>query len=579
MHPIRIGFSITFVVCTASNLAAGPLSLLHSFDEGANDAGNPNAGLVTDGTALYGTTYGNFAGDSGAIYRINLDGTGFQVLRAFGGEPVDGANPGGNLLLSGNTLYGTTFNGGQFDSGTVFSMNTDGSNFRLLHEFTGDRGNSPVAGLITDGAALFGTTSSGGRHARGTVYRIEVDGSGFQLLHEFTGNSDGGSPTGLVVVGSTLFGTTFTGGSEGRGAVFRVDTDGSGFQVIHSFAGFEVDGQSPPGGFVTDGFALYGTTESGGINQAGIIFRLNFDGSGHQVLHRLYESTEGCDPRNLTIIGSQLYGTTDSGGVHNNGTLFTIDTDGGGFRRLHSFGPGPDNGSPPMRIIVNADSRIYGTVKFGGANEGGALYKLEIPQSIGTSRFDEPSVGSGSYVPGPTGQELGFVTTQSTTGGVSPWAAVFANGESRTLVHRSLHAITRFNVVDITDWYGVEVSLDMQVSNTTFEDGDFVHIYITDGVASVDLFNRQATSANNDPFDLLANRGFVNISSAVPTEWTSVQLVIESASNSSQGAEQFDFDNAIISGAPIPIPEPSSLTLAALAFSICPLAVRRPRCR
>ena len=48
----------------------------------------------------------------------------------------DGSYPYAGLILSGNTLYGTTIDGGSSGNGTVFAVNTDGTGFTNLHSFT-----------------------------------------------------------------------------------------------------------------------------------------------------------------------------------------------------------------------------------------------------------------------------------------------------------------------------------------------------------------------------------------------------------------------------------------------------------
>src|SRR5258705_479661 len=40
------------------------------------------------------------------------------------------------LILSGNTLFGTARLGGSSNGGTVFAVNTDGTDFTILHRFT-----------------------------------------------------------------------------------------------------------------------------------------------------------------------------------------------------------------------------------------------------------------------------------------------------------------------------------------------------------------------------------------------------------------------------------------------------------
>src|SRR6266481_5640859 len=92
----------------------------------------------------------------------------------------DGANPNAGLILSGNTLYGTTAAAGSASKGTVFAVNTDGTDFRILHSFTGGSdGAHPWAGLIVSGNTLYGTAYSGGSSGRGTVFAVKTDGTGF----------------------------------------------------------------------------------------------------------------------------------------------------------------------------------------------------------------------------------------------------------------------------------------------------------------------------------------------------------------------------------------------------------------
>ena len=66
----------------------------------------------------------------------------------------NGANPYADLTLSGSTLYGTTQRGGSNDSGTIFSVNTNGTEFQTLVNFTGANGSYPYADLTLSGSTL-----------------------------------------------------------------------------------------------------------------------------------------------------------------------------------------------------------------------------------------------------------------------------------------------------------------------------------------------------------------------------------------------------------------------------------------
>src|SRR6266403_3373 len=157
----------------------------------------------------------------GLILTSQVTAQTFTNLYGFTGGN-DGGAPYAGLILSGNTLYGTTTAGGSSCNGTVFAVNTDGPGFTNLHGFTGGNdGSAPYAGLILSGNTLYGTTAAGGGSGNGTVFAVNTDGSGFANLHRFTGGNDGGAPNaGLILSGNTLYGTAAGGGSLGNGTVF-----------------------------------------------------------------------------------------------------------------------------------------------------------------------------------------------------------------------------------------------------------------------------------------------------------------------------------------------------------------------
>jgi uncharacterized repeat protein (TIGR03803 family) len=237
-----------------------------------SDGANPQASLVISGRILYGTCPYNGKWGSGSIFAINTDGTGFTNLYHFSariyGLNVDGAEPLSSLVLSSNVLYGTTASGGFGDGqphGTVFAINTDGTGFVKLHDFGGgDDGSNPRAGLVLAGNTLYGTTKDGGSSGDGTIFAINTDGTGFTNLYNFDWNNDGAHPVArLLLSDDTFFGTTQDGGSSGYGIIFRIKTDGACFTNLHNFTAGD-DGANPEAGLVLSSNMLYGTTENYG---------------------------------------------------------------------------------------------------------------------------------------------------------------------------------------------------------------------------------------------------------------------------------------------------------------------------
>ena len=310
----------------------GGFATIHSFNS-SSDGSTPYGTLVLSGTTLYGTTYRGGSGGYGTIYAVATDGSGLTPLHNFnGGE--DGAFPYAGLLLAGGTLFGTTFSGGAADDGAIFKINTDGSGFATLlsfpttrqNPFTGSYGNtdgaSPVGGLVLAGSTLYGTASQGGGFGYGVVFGLDTNGSGFRVLHNFSFADGSGPYGGLTVNGNSLYGITSGGGFYGYGTIFKVNTDGSGFTNLHNFA--YSDGGVPEATMVLSGSALFGTTTTGGAQGYGTVFQFNLNGTGFTTLHS-FISTDGSTPYgSLALTGNAIYGVTDLGGPGSGGVIFSI---------------------------------------------------------------------------------------------------------------------------------------------------------------------------------------------------------------------------------------------------------------
>jgi uncharacterized repeat protein (TIGR03803 family) len=263
---------------------------------------SPGALLALSGGTLFGTTAAAGTSANGTVFSLSPNGLVFSVLHDFSvldsntGTNADGALPCGGLILSGDTLYGTASAGGSGGAGVVFSVNNNGSNFTTLHSFTpldplaatNADGAFPVSGLVMSNGVLYGTTLAGGCNGGGTIFSIQTNGVGFVVLHNFSAidpltgtNSDGASPcAALALSGNNLYGTAAAGGAGAAGTVFSVNTNGTQFQTIHAFpavdlsTGTNFDGALPVAGILPAGNSLYGTTFSGGPGGVGTVFNL-----------------------------------------------------------------------------------------------------------------------------------------------------------------------------------------------------------------------------------------------------------------------------------------------------------------
>ncbi len=386
-------------------------SPLHEF-QGDAEGSWALAPLLVRGTNVYGSSYSSWVANQhyGTVFRVGTDASQFTVLKYFGPCLGGGANPQA-LALIGETLYGTAFEGGPREGGTLFKLNTNGSDFSVLLEFDASAyiGNGPES-LLADSASLYGTVYEGGGNNRGTVLKYNLSG-GYTELKEFDrGVSAYGPDPGLTLSGSTIYGTTeFSAGyNNNYGTVYRLNVDGTGFQVLKTFAG--TNGDWPIAPLALLGSTLYGATAYGGNADAGVLFKLNVNGSGFTVLRQFPGGSGGAHPHSLVASGALLYGTTGQGGTSDLGTVFSFDTANNNFTVLKNFSG--DDGAYPRHLLLSG-AVLYGVTTGGGTSSNGTVFAL----NVGTGNFRVLKHFAGSDGAAPCQLVLSGSTLYGTAGG------------------------------------------------------------------------------------------------------------------------------------------------------------------
>jgi uncharacterized repeat protein (TIGR03803 family) len=323
---------------------------------------------------------------------------------------ADGYGPNGVTLDAAGNIFGTTYGGGDINeqSGVVYELTSGSKSEKVLHDFICDQGCVSLAALIKDskgnfyGTAVDGPGIGGGA---GVVFQLSPPAGGakkwtYTLLYSFNGGEDGSRPEGSLVFDNAgnLYGTTYRGGGQGDyGTVFEISPPAQGKsnwteQVIHSFAG--QDGSGPSAGLLFDTSGnLYGSAETGGTNNAGVIFSLAPPSNGKHTWKEavIYNFTGGSDglfpvANLISDKNGALYSTTIYGGGTTNcldgdqpgvscGVVLKLTPPAGGTGKwtetvLYSFTGRGDGGAPASAVVADSAGNLYGTATQGGKRSG-----------------------------------------------------------------------------------------------------------------------------------------------------------------------------------------------------------------
>jgi len=231
------------------------------------------------------------------------------------------------------------------------------------------------------------------------------------ILYAFgsTSISDGGTPNALVMDSAgNLYGTTQTGGGStfcfaGCGMVFKISPTGTE-TILHIFTN-NPDGAVPLSGLAIDkSDNLYGTTNAGGFNGNGTVFKITSKGK-YSVLHKFGKTkSDGLYPFGPVVLDSagNIYGTTEQGGSTSNlcvgngstgcGTIFKI-TAKGVETVLYKFTGEADGAYPVTNLVRDSKGNLY------GSNISNVLFKVS-PTGVATTLYTFPGVDElldGSY--------------------------------------------------------------------------------------------------------------------------------------------------------------------------------------
>jgi len=218
------------------NIDGTAFQVLHNFIGSAVTIPYPQAYLIIDGNVIYGTTHIGGGQELGTIYKYDLNTNLYTELFAFNG--ANGSRPGG-LVKSGNNLYGVCLTDGAFGGGNIFSFNLNSNTLTELHACGSlpnfQDGNSPV-GITLSGSKLYGTTYAGGTFDSGVIFSYDIFTNQYTVLDNFEVFENGAwTWEAPIIHGDYLYGTTTIGGVNNRGTIYK-------YQIPNPGASLNFDG-------------------------------------------------------------------------------------------------------------------------------------------------------------------------------------------------------------------------------------------------------------------------------------------------------------------------------------------------
>jgi uncharacterized repeat protein (TIGR03803 family) len=357
--------------------ATGPFTVLANFDGSAGSL--PEFVTLVQGLDgnLYGTASQGGSFSKGTVFQVTTTGR-LAAIYNFDGSMHGAAPLAGLVLGTDGNFYGTTTQGGANGFGTIFQITPNGA-LTTLHNFNGTDGANAKGALVqskNDGR-FYGTTYQGGVYGFGTVFSISSGGQ-FTSVHAF--QIIPYPMAGLVQANDgSLYGSTLIGGPDNCGAIFKIHAPGyflagSRFDVMHNFDC--ADGAQPEATLIQgNDRQFYGTTLAGGTG-AGTIFH---GGSGEVTMLSSFDgSTQGSMPAAPLIQATDgsLYGTASVGGSCGGGTVFKA-TSAGALTALHSL-CGTDGNLLEGGLVEHTNGLLYGLAKGGGTNSLGTIFSMNV---------------------------------------------------------------------------------------------------------------------------------------------------------------------------------------------------------
>ncbi len=316
---------------------------------------------------------------NGFLFSTDSTGNNFEVKYQF---PV--TNPGGlpaNMELAqyNGKLYGTTLQGGSYNSGVIFEYDPTTNIYTKKYDFNtaASAPYSPKGGLLLYNSKFYGLTESGGTAGGGTIFEWDPATNIFTKKYDFSSSTGIGPQNSLRLNNNKMYGTTSQGGPANTGVVFEWNPANNTYTDLFDLNG--TNGWGFYGNVTVYNNKLYCMSQQGAANNSGALYSIDpaLPNGSNTVVLKVFDGTTGATGNNneMIVYNNKLYGCTFNGGSEG-GVLFELNPATGTYTKLVDFSYTTTGRNPLGRLVPNG-SKFLGVCNAGGINGSGTIFEWD----------------------------------------------------------------------------------------------------------------------------------------------------------------------------------------------------------
>ncbi len=323
---------------------------------------------------LYGTCLSGGNYNWGTIFQANLDGSNLHPAYAF--RNPEGAAPWGRIAQAPNgKIYGVTYLGGCMDSCTLYEYDPIADTCIDVYDFYCT---NPISEPSQSGLTILPDGNIYGLEQNGIIYKFNPNTHVYTLLYQqLSGAVFNG---GLIKTSNgRLYGiSSYGGGPNSQGYIFSFDLSLNTYSPVYNFDGIHGAGSSHEYLIQATNGKLYGTTQNGGANNKGVIFSYDLSTNTYTDLYD-FDVALGSVPEGSLIqaTNGKLYGMTAAGGNNNYGVIFSYDISTSQYAVPYYF-DGPNGSFPQVSLTQASNGKLFGTTNGGGTYNQGVAFSYDI---------------------------------------------------------------------------------------------------------------------------------------------------------------------------------------------------------